>query len=392
MPISELSRLPVSAPWMTGEGPESDVVVSSRIRLARNVSGFPYPNSANREARAALLGQIQAVVHDELFPEPFDAETLELVPADLSQGERAFLDDRSLADDDLPARLIVGSDERLVVHLDGADHLRIAVTQSGLDLHPALAEARRVDLMLESRLQYAVALDWGYLSSRITDLGTGMRASVLVHVPALAALGRLSSMSRSMGSSGYELIPFRREDAFAGSPVDADETQQDPARGSISASPAEIAVRARLAANAAANSESAEPSLCLLRNLRSLGSSEDVIATKLEDYASKLVHYERAAREELVRDEPSLVADAANRALGILRFARSLTALEARDLVSQLRLGVVAGLVEGVAARTVTSLLLIGGDSQAARWTPAADQDDIDRVRARIFRDVLLEE
>ena len=368
MPISELSRLPVRAPWMNGDGPDADVVLSSRIRLGRNLAGRTYPHASSDVVRFETLEYIESVIRDELFPDPLGAETLEVDPAALSDDERRFLAARSLADGDLPARLLIGPEEELVLHIDGTDHLRLSVTQSGLSLDSALERARRIDVSLENRLQYAVSMDWGYLSSRITDLGTAMRASVLVHVPALAELGRLCSMSRSMASSGYELVPYHEDESFP-KVSDPDEAVADELAGK----------------------EEPTPCLCLLRNTRTLGSNEEVIAAKLSDYTGRLVNYERAAREELVRERETGIAEDANRALGILRFARSLTAPEARVLVGQLRLGVVAGLVDEVQLSAVTSLLLIGQDSQAARWTPDADKGDIDTVRARIFRDVLLE-
>ncbi len=367
MPISELSRLPVKAPWMGGEGPDSDVVLSSRVRLGRNLAGRTFPHASSDIVRFETLEYIETVIRDELFPEPLGAETLQIDPVSLTDDERRFLDARSLADGDLPSRILIDPDEEIVLHIDGTDHLRLSVTQAGLSLDTALDRARSIDISLENRLQYAVSMDWGYLSSRITDLGTAMRASVLVHVPALAGLGRLCSMARSMASSGYELVPYHSDESFP-SNLDADEV-----------------VAAEL------SRDNDVPSLCLLRNTRTLGSDEDVITTKLSDYTGRLVSYERAAREELMREQRTTIAENANRALGILRFARSLTAPEARDLVGQLRLGVLSRLVDEVSLPAVTSLLLIGQDSQAARWTPDADKGDIDTVRARIFRDVLLE-
>ena len=176
-----------------------------------------------------------------------------------------------------------------------------------------------------------------------------------MHVPALAALGGLAAMSSSMENPGYELVPFFADESLGGD-------DEEPALAS---------------------------SLCLLRNLTSLGSEEDAIVAKLEDYTSKLVHYERAARGELETAQSEDTADAANRALGILRFARSLSAVEARSLVSHLRLGVVAGLVTHVAVETVTTLLLANQDSHIARRTREGDGEDTDTVRARVFRELL---
>ncbi|MFP4112772.1 MAG: hypothetical protein ACOC2Y_00970 [Spirochaetota bacterium] len=362
MKTSELSQLPAAAQWLTGTGKDADVVLASRIRLARNLSERRYPSSASEGDSEVANEQVIAAVRDELTPEPFGADSLELVPSLLAPGERRFLQERSIAGQDLPSRLMLTRDERLVVAVGGADHLRISAILPGSDLSATLERARAVDVSLERHLNYAVAMDWGYLSTEITNLGTAMRASVLVHTPALAVLGRLEMMSASMENSGYELIPYFSDESFAGSHA-GEERPADDVTGS---------------------------SLCVLRNRRTLGSNEEAIVSKLDEYATKLVHYERAAREELKAARGEEIADSANRAFGILRFARSLSAAEARSLVSHLRLGIVAGLVSNVAVETVTTLLLMNQDSHIARSrAQEGDGDDTNAVRARVFRDML---
>lgn len=362
MRASELSRLPAAASWLSESGPEADVVLASRVRLARNLSDHPYPNAASSTEQEAYDRHLLAAVREELSPHPFGADTLEFVPAELSQTDQQFLRERSLADDTPPVRLIVTADERLSVAIGSEDHLRIASMLPGLALSSALEQARSVDRSLEGRINYAFAMDWGYLSAEITNLGTALRASVLVHLPALSRLGRLEAMSASMENSGYELIPFFPEEVFGGVAEPAEHTVPSTGRAS----------------------------LCLLRNRRTLGSDEDALVAKLEEYTTKLVHYERAGRDELRMAQGEEIADSANRALGILRFARSLSALEARSLVSHLRLGIVAGLVSDVTAETVTTLLLINQDSHVARsLAQEGDGNEVDVVRARVFRDAL---
>ena len=345
---SELSRLPVAAEWSRSAGPDHDVAVATRMRLSRNLSGLPYPQTAPDHERAAAVDAVLAAIREELTPEPFGADSYELHPSGFSESERRFLAERSFSDDATPARVMVTPEENLALVVGGVDHLRIVALAAGSDFENALNRARRIDCTLEKKLNYAVAMDWGYLAADIANLGTGLRASVLVHVPALALLGRLESMATSMDNSGYELIPFFADEGY----------------------------------------DSSGSSLCLLRNLRTLGSDEDAIVGKLEEYTSKLVHYERAARDELRAARGEEIADSANRALGILRFARSLSAVEARSLVSHLRLGIVAGLVSGVAVEAVTTLLLINQQSHIER-NASEGEGEIDAVRARVFRDVL---
>lgn len=364
MRVSELSNLPLVPAWVSTTGAERDVVIASRARLARNLADEPYPTSGDErvgdEHPSKATSLVASAVRSELAPDPFGAESLELDVSSLSGFARQLLAERGICDGPPPERLVLASDERLALVIGGVDHLRIASVLPGFVLNDALELVRRVDRQLERSLNYAVSMDWGYLASEITNVGTGLRVSALVHVPALAALGRLETMGSSMENSGYELVPYFPDESFAGEGSEPGD-------------------------------ERATSSLCLLRNRRTLGSDEDAITSKLEDYTSKLVHYERAAREELREARGEEIADSANRALGVLRFARSLSAVEARSLVSHLRFGVVAGLVSDVAVETVTTLLLINQDRHIERHRAReGERDETDLVRARVFRDMLV--
>ncbi len=360
----ELSSLPLVPAWLSATGAERDVVIASRARLARNLADEPYPAAGDDRVGEGYPSKATALVASsvraELAPDPFGAESIELDVHALSGAARELLAERGICDGEPPEKLFLTSDERLALVIGGVDHLRIAAVLPGFVLDDALALVRRVDRQLERSLNYAVSMDWGYLASEITNLGTGLRVSTLVHVPALAALGRLETMGASMENSGYELVPYFAEESLAGAASEA-------------------------------GIEAAGSALCLLRNRRTLGSDEDAITSKLEDYTSKLVHYERAAREELRDARGEEIADSANRALGVLRFARSLSAVEGRSLVSHLRFGVVSGLVSDVAVETVTTLLLINQERHMERHrAPEGERDDADLVRARVFRDMLI--
>lgn len=364
MRTSELSNLPLVPAWLNATGADRDVVIASRARLARNLADEPYPspdtgNVADDRPSKACEG-IASAVRAELAPDPFGAESLELDVRSLSGPARALLAERGICDGPAPETIVLTADERLALVIGGVDHLRIASVLPGFAAADALELIRRVDRQLERSLNYAVSMDWGYLASEITNLGTGLRVSTLVHVPALAAFGRLETMGSSMENSGYELVPYFADESLAGTDGDS-------------------------------GAEVSGSSLCVLRNRRTLGSDEDAITSKLEDYTTKLVHYERAAREELRDARSEEIADSANRALGILRFARSLSAVEARSLVSHLRFGVVSGLVSDVAVETVTTLLLINQERHIERHRAReGERDDTDLVRARVFRDMLV--
>ncbi len=366
MPTSEVARLPPAPSWACGTGPESDVVLASRARLSRNLAGIPFPHAASDSERRAAERQIMQVVWEELFPSPLGARALDLAPERLSEVERSFLAERSLLDTPIPWRVLATDDERLAVQIGAVDHLRIIGLAPGFVPSRALEVVRDTDRALEQGLNYAVAMDWGYLSSEIMNLGTALCVSTLVHLPALSLLDQIGSISESMENSGYELVPFP--------PVNRMPTGEAGAHR----------------APRGARQPSSDATLYLLRNRRTLGSDEVAVVAKLEEYTSTLVHYERGARQELLASKGEEISDSANRALGVLRFARCLPASEAWALISRLRLGVVAEVVSGVSVETVTALLFINQDNHVEqRRACEGNGEDGGTARARIFREML---
>jgi len=254
----------------------------------------------------------------------------------------------------LTRRLFVTSDESTAIAIGAIDHLRISTTLHGIQIDVALGAARAIDKKLEGCLNFAVSLDLGYLSTSIMNLGTALRVSVLVHLPALCRLGRIDEIQRSIRASDFDLTP---DDQFT--------------------------------------IDDGESGVFRLSNRRTLGYEEDALATKLEDHARALVHYERVAREELVASGGSELADAAYKSLGILRFARRLESDETLTLLSSLRLGIVAELVGDVAAENVTSLFFLSRDSHIRTVMQQADEalgdgdENIQAARARLVREAL---
>ena len=355
--VSELAARP-GVSWLGG-GPEPDVVLSCRVRLSRNLSEHRFPSESAEAAAdiaaadiAAACSEAEQAIREELTPDPFGADSLHVAPGSLDALEQSFLTERSLLGAAPPRSLFVAGDELLAIAIGAEDHLRIISFSAGLRLEEAFLRGRAADQVLERRLNYAVSLDWGYLSTSITNLGTAMRASVLMHLPALGLIGKLAGFATDLDASGFALTPF-----FAAETL-----------GSV-----------------------ASGSLCLLSNRRTLGSAEPAILAKLEEHVTALVHYERAARQEIRSARGDEIADSAYRALGILSFARSLSAVEARSLVSHLRFGVVAGVVGGVDTDRLTGLLLLVQDKHTELRAGLQAQGEGERnvARAQFVRKAL---
>lgn len=359
--MADLSSLIRKAKWFSTADEDTDVAISSRVRLSRNLADHAYPSPSGLavgeghdvEAATELIGR---TVRAELMPDVFDAESLEVYPLKLEPTVSHLLVERRLVDEPLPQRLFVTGDESTAIAIGTADHLRIATLWHGIHIDAALAAARAVDRILEGSLNFAASLDLGYLSTSIMNLGTALRVSVLVHLPALARLGRIDEIQRSIHASDFDLTP---DDQF---------TVDD-----------------------------GESAIFRLSNCRTLGLEENDITTKLEDHARALVHYERVAREELVDAGGPELTDSVYRALGILRYARRLGADEALTLLSSLRLGIVAELVGGVAAEIVTSLFFLSRDSHVRAvmhqegGSDGDGEENIQSARARLIREALVD-
>ncbi|MFO0454975.1 MAG: ATP--guanido phosphotransferase, partial [Planctomycetota bacterium] len=172
--------------WLRGSGPESDIVMSSRIRLARNVADFPFIRRCSDIDRANL----ESTIRESMKRHPRLAELDYVNVALLEQIDRQFLVERQLISRELSdaegARSVaIEKEERLSVMINEEDHLRIQVMHSGFDLQNAWERINELDDMIESQIRYAYHQQYGYLTACPTNVGTGMRVSVLVHLPAL---------------------------------------------------------------------------------------------------------------------------------------------------------------------------------------------------------------
>src|SRR5262245_21654807 len=172
--------------WLRGAGPHSEIVISSRIRLARNVAGFPFVNRATKRQRLDVLEKCQKVVMSGRLAD----NVLWVDLADSPDLDRMLLVERHLisrqhaqAGTDLPRAVAVGADETFAVMVNEEDHLRIQVLRSGMQLSEAFDQINRIDDVLEDAIDFAYTRRFGYLTACPTNAGTGIRVSVMLHLP-----------------------------------------------------------------------------------------------------------------------------------------------------------------------------------------------------------------
>lgn len=285
--------------WYINTGEHGDVVLSTRIRLARNLAPYPFPLKLS-------IQQKQEV--NRLVSEVFgDVPALKLANVDmsnLSDYEAVSLAERHLVSPEFVSvregrALLLSEDESISIMLNEEDHIRLQVIKGGFALDEAYEQASKIDDIIDNRLQYAFDERIGYLTQCPTNLGTGMRASVMLHLPALAACNQLSSLSSTVSKLGLTI------------------------RGSYG------------------EGSSARGDTYQLSNQISLGISEKAALENLKSITLQLATRERTAREELEKNPAFL--DKIFRSYGILKTARMLSAEEMMELLSYTRLGSIRG-------------------------------------------------
>lgn len=331
--------------WYLGVGEQSDIVVSTRIRLARNLNEYPFPNKLNTKSRTALNNIIKdAVETDNKFDLRFvEMKSLARFEA-ASMAERHIISPEFASDADGRA-LMISKDEDICIMLNEEDHIRIQIMKSGFALDEAYQVADEIDDLLGNKLDYAFDERIGYLTQCPTNLGTGMRASVMLHLPALTMNGQIHKLINTISKLG---LTFR---------------------------------------GAFGEGTKATGDMYQLSNQITLGISEEFAIKNLKAITLQLCANERAAREELLKSIDT--EDTIFRAYGTLKWARLLSTKELMDNLSLVRLGSVAGKIS-VPVETLNELMI---SMQPASINVMAqqklDEKERDTIRATKVRNRL---
>jgi protein arginine kinase len=339
--------------WLDASGPFSHLVLSTRVRLARNLAGRVFQVRNSDGEREQVLEIVEAAARDTaLLRQAVKFRLDRLDPTDRQLLHERHLVSKELAGLDSEGRVRSGAallvQDRLGVMLNEEDHLRLQGLHSGFALEAAYAEVDRLDTELGQRLAFAFHAEFGYLTSCPTNVGTGLRASVLIHLPGLVLTKEISKVLQGLAQVGLTFRGMYGE----GSEVVGNFFQ--------------------------------------LSNQTTLGSSEH----ELLDHLGKMVHqvmdYEEQARQVLLRDAPAIIEDKVWRAYGLLRYARSLSFEEAMNLLSGVRLGVGVGLIPDVGMYTMNKLLVHSQPAHLAAAEGVSPTDpDLPIRRARFVRKIL---
>ena len=326
--------------WLRGSGPQSEIVISSRIRLARNVSGFQFLTKCSRTQRASLEQKIRDVVLGAAISPKTLYVDLEKAP----ENDRLLLVERHLiskphAQAEGARGVAVSGDETVSIMVNEEDHLRIQVLRSGLQLEEAWEQISKVDDSLESKLDFAFHPRFGYLTACPTNVGTGIRVSVMLHLPALKLTGEIEKVFRA-------------------------------------AKDLRLAVRGLYGEGTEATGDFYQVS-----NQTTLGKDEgEIIAHFRDSIIPKIIQFEHQARRKLMDERAPAVEDKIFRALGILKSARMLAGEEVLFLLSHLRLGVTMGRIKSADIKLLNELFLMTQQAHLQRMLGKTLEGDVRRV------------
>lgn len=333
--------------WYLENGKDSDIIISSRIRLARNLKEFPFKQKMTKEDNKKLLEKIKFNSPSIGYGLKFfylkdidDLTKMALVEKHIISPEIALKKEQEEA-------ILINEEENICIMLNEEDHLRLQVFTSGLDLQNTLNYAIEIDKKLDELLGFSCSKEYGYLTACPTNVGTGLRVSVMVHLPALKLTGNLSKVLHIVNSFGMTIRGSYGEDSKAKSDI------------------------------------------YQISNNQTLGMTENEIAINLENITRKVVEQERLARKYLAKNSDDL-EDKVYRSFGILTNARKLSSEECDKLLSDIKLGTDLGIIDELNDSKVKELILYTKPANLQkRVGKLLDAKERDKKRTEIIKQVV---
>jgi protein arginine kinase len=306
--------------WMSEEGPDSDIVLSSRIRLARNFDAYKFPTLFSHEEAKMIIENMEGIFQKSSLQKFGQMELLKIEAMQPLQ-KRVLVEKHlispHLAEDSPYGAVLLTENEEVSIMINEEDHIRIQCLFPGLQLSEALDAANEIDDWLESNIQYAFEEQYGYLTSCPTNVGTGLRASVMMHLPGLILTQQINRIIPAINQLGLVVRGIYGEGSEA--------------LGNI----------------------------FQISNQITLGKSEEDICRDLKGVVSQLISQERSAREALRKTSNIQLEDRVFRSLGVLTNSRIIETKEAARCLSDVRLGIDMGLIENMPKSILNELMIL---------------------------------
>jgi protein arginine kinase len=337
------------SPWMQVEGPDSEIVLSSRIRLARNLKDFAFPVISSEDQAKKALAHINEYLKGEDYQSigPFEWVNMnDLEPVEKRVLVEKHLISPNLAEDSEYGAVLINQSESVSIMVNEEDHLRIQCLFPGFQLNEALTLANGIDDWIEQKFDYAFDEHRGYLTSCPTNVGTGLRASVMVHLPALMLTQRMNRVAPAINQFGLVVRGIYGEGSEA--------------LGNV----------------------------FQISNQITLGKSEEDIVEDLRGVVMQLIQQEMAARRDLLKLSKIQLEDRVFRSLGILANSRIIQSKEAAKCLSDVRLGIDMGLIEGISRNILNELMVLTQPGFLQHYyKEALTPDERDIRRASLIRE-----
>ena len=304
--------------WLDDSGAENDVVISSRVRIARNLENFKFPQIMSRQEAEDISLKILNVAkktdsfNDYKFYRLNDLSVLE---------KNVFIEEHlispNLVQNQEKASFLLKNDESVTIMINEEDHLRIQCLSSGLNLEELWSAANNIDDILEESLDFAFDEKFGYLTSCPTNTGTGMRASVMIHLPSLVFTGYMNNIYQALSQIGLTVRGLYGEGT------------------------------------------SALGNIFQISNQTTLGETEEEIIQKLKNVIIQIADKEREVRNKLLNTRQIEIEDKVFRSMGILKYSRILSSKEAMSLLSDVKMGIEMGIIKDIQSKEINKLMIL---------------------------------
>ncbi|GGE83908.1 protein arginine kinase [Priestia taiwanensis] len=342
----------VISPWMIEDGPDSDIVMSTRIRLARNIKHYRFPHLMDEEEALTVVDELNEKLDGKAFEQKVPLLTLRM--EELQPIHRRVLMEKHVISPYLAQHATYGAcmlsdDERISMMVNEEDHIRIQCLFPGLQLEDSLEMANKVDDWIEQEIDYAFDTQLGYLTSCLTNVGTGLRASVMMHLPGLVLTKQLNRIVPAINQLGFVVRGIYGEGSEA--------------LGNI----------------------------FQVSNQMTLGKSEEETISDLKNVVKQIISQERIAREAMKKVSPISLEDRVYRSLGTLMNSRIIDSKEAAKCLSDIRLGMDLSFITNISTHVFNELMILTQPGILQQYAGAPlDTKERDIRRASLIRERLL--
>lgn len=337
--------------WMRSGGSHSEIVISSRMRIARNLEHLPFPMIASLDQSEEVLELLAPVFHEEVAAEFGSFQLLKL--DEVNELDKRVLVEKhlispSLAKDSRGGAVLLNEDESVSIMINEEDHLRIQCLFPGLQVREAWERATAIDDIFEAAVNYAFDDKRGYLTSCPTNVGTGLRASVMLHLPALVMTQQINRILSAVNQVGLTVRGIYGEGSEA------------------------------------------VGNIFQISNQITLGQTESEIIENLHSVVTQIIEHERNARERLLVDSALRITDRVKRSYGILCYAALMELKESAQRLSDVRLGVDLGILEGPSISVLNELNVKTQPGFLQKmFGDEMDTTERDMFRAKLLRETL---